>query len=370
MVTAQPVPFSQIGENNEHVYQAHQQEAREQQDRQQQDRSTSETVTNTKNSSSSRKDETSSSLNKRVGLIAAVVIVVGGIVISAVCLSGNCSASSGASSREGQILPLISRMTLTNINLRYPPPSSGALPEEMALQWLIDEDTETQPEDERALLQRYSLATLWFHAMSPLGSSWLSPDLSECMWDDSIECVGRDVVKIEIGPNKLVGSLPLDIALLSGLESLLMYGNPDLVGPIPPTVVLLTGLKQLSFSSNSLNGKIPEQIGDLSNLEVLSLAGNQLTGTVPDSIGKLSALKQLGLRTNQLAGAIPESMLALTNLEVASFENNSFRGAMPLCRENLDVSPLVADCDTVQCNCCTQCCGLQTNEIPSSITCI
>jgi hypothetical protein len=315
------------------------------------------------------------------------------------------------------ILSFVNSITLSNRKLSYP---SSATAEERAVQWLIDEDnlngtttTTIAAGDEKALRQRYVLATLRFQLppaeMVPFGqaehaATWAT-SLSECDWagvecDDGttvtglqlriadvpgrlfddlgllttltyLDLVNNDLTGIipstisrllaltslELNINKLTGTIPSSLGALTSLIMLDLEDN-DLTGTIPSSLGTLTALTDLGFRINALTGTIPSSLAQLTALKDLRLLNNFLTGTVPSSLGTLVGLTNLMLSLNQLTGTLPSSLGALTSLHFLYVQSNLLSGTMPLCTliDNRTFSNLVADCNEVDCPCCTECC--------------
>ncbi|KAL3725306.1 hypothetical protein ACJRO7_030332 [Eucalyptus globulus] len=80
----------------------------------------------------------------------------------------------------------------------------------------------------------------------------------------------------------------------------------NLIGPIPKELTLLTGMHGLNLSHNLLFGDIPIGIGDIKSLESLDLANNHLSGTIPKGISVLTFLSHLNLSHNNFTGQIPK----------------------------------------------------------------
>jgi hypothetical protein len=138
-------------------------------------------------------------------------------------------------------------------------------------------------------------------------------------------------------------------------------------GSIPTELGLLTNLKELVLFANTLTGGIPTEIGMLTKLEYLDLGKciehdvclhrrystvshtfyffstyeNCLTGTFPTELGLLRHLEELNLRTNRLEGSLDPI----------------------ICDHPLSEWPwiLASDCNrnAVTCECCTTCCNDQ-----------
>lgn len=152
-------------------------------------------------------------------------------------------------------------------------------------------DTRTQ----RQLVQRFSLATLYFG----LGRSWTDgavlPAQDECTWfEDTGSFCNEDGM----------------------MEALLLENNNLEGGPIPAEIGLLTDLKQVDMSSNFITGTIPTYLGQLQMLESLSLAQNELMmGTVPTELAAIPTLQTLDLTgLDFVTGVIPEGLCEVEGL--------------------------------------------------------
>ncbi|MDE2653573.1 MAG: Ig-like domain-containing protein [Gemmatimonadota bacterium] len=132
---------------------------------------------------------------------------------------------------------------------------------------------------------------------------------------------GGRVTGLELPASNLIGSLPPELAELTGLEVLDLRRN-QLTGPIPPGLGNLPELRSLMLGVNGLTGEIPSQLGNLSNLEVLRLRRNRLSGPVASELGRLSSLTILGLDGNRLTGPVPSAFLALDRLGSFHFADN------------------------------------------------
>ncbi|XP_061369542.1 receptor-like protein 46 [Gastrolobium bilobum] len=80
----------------------------------------------------------------------------------------------------------------------------------------------------------------------------------------------------------------------------------NLVGSIPNEITLLTGLHGMNLSNNHLKGEIPKMIGDMKSLESLDVSHNQLSGTIPNNMPALTFLSHLNLSHNNFSGPIPK----------------------------------------------------------------
>ncbi|XP_039160298.1 receptor-like protein EIX2 [Eucalyptus grandis] len=94
----------------------------------------------------------------------------------------------------------------------------------------------------------------------------------------------------------------LDLQLMVNLD----LSSNKLVGPIPGEHTLLSGLRGLNLSHNFLSGGIPTMIGDMRLLESLDLSNNHLSGTIPQSFSAFISLSKLNLSHNNFIGPIPK----------------------------------------------------------------
>lgn len=108
-------------------------------------------------------------------------------------------------------------------------------PQYAALTWMASQDVLTPlgdsmtPREEEILLQRYSLAVLfystagedWFSA-----EGWLNGESKECAWQH-VECINGDVVSIDMGQrNNLVGRLPSELKEMPELRKCTLLTTP------------------------------------------------------------------------------------------------------------------------------------------------
>lgn len=137
-----------------------------------------------------------------------------------------------------------------------------------------------------------------------------------------------NLVALDLGDNRLRGSIPAELAGLGGLEYLFLYNN-RLSGPVPEELGSLTRLKVLELSGNELSGPIPPQLGRLAGLEGLFLHGNRFSGPLPKELGALNKLERLFLQGNRLDGAIPPEFGRLSELVTLDLSMNDLSGPVP-----------------------------------------
>ena len=183
--------------------------------------------------------------------------------------------------------------------------------------------------------------------------NWLS-DAPMCEWHGVATDSSGRVTDLDLGDNRLNGTIPAELSSLSRL-SLLDLGENLMSGVIPAELGALSELRQLNLNSNQLSGEMPAGLGTLSELRQLRLdrnrlsgrdtdAGlgtmyelrelhldsNQLSGAIPAELGKLSDLRELILSYNQLSGAIPVELGNLSNLRILYIRSNAFTGRIPV----------------------------------------
>ena len=125
-------------------------------------------------------------------------------------------------------------------------------------------------------------------------------------------------------PGVCSGSAPNwgDVTCSAGVVTGVLLGGLNLVGTIPVQVGLLTALSRLELQSNGIAGSIPTSVGRAVSLTYLNIAGNSLVGAVPDAFGALSSLQYLNLGSNSLSGLLPSSLCGLAALSFLNVASN------------------------------------------------
>ena len=88
-------------------------------------------------------------------------------------------------------------------------------------------------------------------------------------------------------------------------------------------------VRSIDLSSNKLSGSIPVEISVLSELRFLNLSRNDLMGNIPENIGIMKELESIDLSRNHLSGEIPPSMSNLSFLDYLDLSYNDFSGRIP-----------------------------------------
>ncbi|KDO38768.1 hypothetical protein CISIN_1g0355122mg, partial [Citrus sinensis] len=125
----------------------------------------------------------------------------------------------------------------------------------------------------------------------------------------------RNLEELNLGDNKLVGTIPTAIFNVSKLKALKLYSN-SLLGSLssipdfrlPNLEVLLLW----DLENNSFSGFIPNTLGNLRNLERLNLGDNYLTSSTPElsflsSLSNFKSLTHIVLSNNPLDGILPKT---------------------------------------------------------------
>ena len=186
-------------------------------------------------------------------------------------------------------------------------------PDNISLLLLASTDT-SLVSDENVLI-RYVLNIIY---LSMGGTNWTNHDgwlksnesCTCCFY--GVRCEGESVVAIELPANKLVGTIPSELALVPALSSLDLSGNEYISGTLPTVLGKLTNLVSLSLDKNSITGSIPSELGLLSKLESLLLSDNDMEGSIPEELSaNLTRLRQFGVGGNliDLDGPIPMWLL-------------------------------------------------------------
>jgi len=293
--------------------------------------------------------------NQKFLLIALVFLVaVIGAVVGAIIATSGSGGSSISSSSSKNVPPLLvtpsptlspsqSLLSLiTGVAIRkgaeFADPDSY---QSHAYNWLANNFTYGTNSDAQ-LVQRYSLACLYFSTDFEteggwiLSTEWLSY-LTACDWFGVVCNAAGDITALNLGSNNLVGELPAEVSLLTTAYLLWFDFNNGLTGTIPTEVATLPVIQSLSLQGCSFSGTIPTEFGRLTNLYSLRLNSNYLTGSIPSSLGNLLKVQILLLNSNLLTGNMPAMICAnRVNFDTA-------------------VAELSADCNDVNCTCCTSC---------------
>ncbi|KAJ6874275.1 MDIS1-interacting receptor like kinase 2-like isoform X1 [Populus alba x Populus x berolinensis] len=172
-----------------------------------------------------------------------------------------------------------------------------------------------------------------FKGMASLTELRLSYILLEAVPTFIAEC--PNLIFLDLSDNLITGQIPMPLlSRLKRLEFLNLTKN-SVEGPLSTNIGNFRNLRHLRLGMNKLNGTIPYEIGLLSNLEVLELHENGFDGPMPSSVGNLRMLRNLNLKLSGLNSSIPEELGLCTNLTYLELSSNSLIGALPLSMASL-----------------------------------
>ena len=164
----------------------------------------------------------------------------------------------------------------------------------------------------------------------------------------------RKVLQLLLAKQYLVGSIPVELGLLSSLRTIdfsnnaifgqipgaafrglanlerLYLADNLLTAEIPTDIYMVSSLLELVITNNQLNSTLPTQLPLLTKLQHLQLSNNKLTGTVLKGLKNWgSSLTTLALDHNRFTGVFPNEIFFLSNLQVLTAENNRLKGTLP-----------------------------------------
>ena len=135
----------------------------------------------------------------------------------------------------------------------------------------------------------------------------------------------------------------------------------------------MQALTLLDISENYFRGTIPANVwggegspSQLSkSLKVLNLGSNDFYGTLPSEIGLLTQLTGLSVFDNSLTGQLPQEISNLSLLELLYVDSNQFAATSSFPSQICELRPTPlkefwADCEKIECSCCTTCCTEQS----------
>ncbi|XP_061988779.1 leucine-rich repeat receptor protein kinase HPCA1-like [Rosa rugosa] len=129
--------------------------------------------------------------------------------------------------------------------------------------------------------------------------------------------------------NKLYGSIPSSLGLVTSLEVVRFDGNM-LTGPIPPSLNSLAHVSQLFLSNNKLSGPAPNLTG-MNLLHYVDLSSNSFeVSDVPPWFSTLESLTTLIMEDTKLQGEIPAALFSLSNLQTVVLRNNQLNGTLDI----------------------------------------
>jgi hypothetical protein len=138
------------------------------------------------------------------------------------------------------------------------------------------------------------------------------------------------LLKVDLGNNKFIGSLPSSFFDLRDLEEF-DASNNYLSGTIDNKFDQFHGLTNLDFALNLFSGLLPTTLGLCESLQFLDVNANEISGTIPiEYFLGLPSITALDISSNQLTGNITTKAVGLWN-RIRSFalDANYLTGAVP-----------------------------------------
>lgn len=150
-------------------------------------------------------------------------------------------------------------------------------------------------------------------------TNWMNGDPCLKAWY-GLSCMETEeemiITEIDLSENSLVGPLPSELGLLTGITSNFKMQQNALTGTIPTELGLLTGMESyfLLFSTD-LTGEVPTELGMMTAMKKrFYLAANSLTGEIPSELGALRRIQDyFYLHNNEFCGEVPEEVTQLTD---------------------------------------------------------
>ncbi|CAB9520966.1 Leucine Rich Repeat [Seminavis robusta] len=269
-----------------------------------------------------------------VGVILIVACV---LIVLTVLVPNNKDESSRAPTKTPSASPSEAPTTLMDSILSLLPMETivtitedAESPQSEALDWLMQEGHELRLSlSSERILQKFALATLFFATAGEAWidhTNWLNHSVNECDWFNKPEFAGVSTWRTFLGEGFLQGFFPGDeqpaICGDDGLYQHLWLDENNLAGSLPMELYLLTNLQTMSLSNNRLQGSISSHIGQLGSMQGLFLNRMVESGQIPSEIGLLTKLKALVLLSNSHDGTLPSELWKLSELDTLLLSGN------------------------------------------------
>ncbi|GEM_PF-4128689 len=179
------------------------------------------------------------------------------------------------------------------------------------------------PEDSLALVALYQSTNgeNW-----DINHNWLEERVGSWF---GIEVSSNRVKEISLPSNGLIGTLPIELDKLSGLEYMDLSRN-EISGGVPTWFGQLDELQALVLDENNFSSTIPDELADLQNLVYLSINNNDLSASIPAGFWSNTKLESLSLRNNDLSGDLTNLVSSATSLRILDLSGNSLLGEIPV----------------------------------------
>jgi Leucine-rich repeat (LRR) protein len=170
------------------------------------------------------------------------------------------------------------------------------------------------------------------------------------------------LLTVDFYNNHLTGSLPMSLAQITTLQSILFATNHTTGLAFPPEFCSLKQLEDIENEENQFSGNLPDCLATLPELTIVSWGRNQisgtlpwfgrqsnitmalqsliidlnaLTGTLPNGFGQnLPELTEIFINANHFSGTLPDSLSNATNVVTVYLATNHFSGQIPSSLKN------------------------------------
>mmetsp|Transcript_21828 Transcript_21828/g.62189 ORF Transcript_21828/g.62189 Transcript_21828/m.62189 type:complete len:651 (-) Transcript_21828:183-2135(-) len=196
------------------------------------------------------------------------------------------------------------------------------------------------------LIHEYVAAVLYYATKGPdrweIKADFASLDVPMHNWHNGAELGIRcnefgEIMRIELEDNKLEGTIPDEIYLLTTLRHMFLGDNQGLEGTISSYIGKMFSLVDLNVAETSVGGTIPTEVGMLSDLYHLVVFDSNVCGTLPTELGNATSLVKLELEYTKMNGTIPSELGRLVDLTlITAFFTEELAGTIPSELANLD----------------------------------
>uniref|UniRef100_A0A7I4CSB3 Protein kinase domain-containing protein n=1 Tax=Physcomitrium patens TaxID=3218 RepID=A0A7I4CSB3_PHYPA len=142
---------------------------------------------------------------------------------------------------------------------------------------------------------------------------------------------------LDLGGNKLRGSIPEELGALKRLRVLLLNGN-SFRGSFPPRLSSCVTMEELDVQGCGMTDVYPEMFVNFRGLSLLNLGDNYFSGPIPMWLGWSPVLRYLHLGGNRFSGDLPITLLNCTSLMFLNISSNNLTGSVDSMIGNPDMS--------------------------------
>lgn len=151
---------------------------------------------------------------------------------------------------------------------------------------------------------------------------------------------GMNLIHILLESNKLTGSIPSTLGLVTSLE-VVRLDNNSLAGTVPSNINNLTRVSEMYLSNNGLTGPLPN-LTRMDRLTYLDMSNNTFDDTdFPLWFSTLQSLTTLVMEKTQLTGHIPSDFFSLSNLQTLDARNNKLNGTLDIGASSINQLSLI-----------------------------